>query len=115
VQNLLEFVLGSVPTAGSPLTLPVTVPSATALVIRFPRTDASESATTLTIQVSDDLQNWAPAMDIPVGAVSDLTGTLPGGATVQVTENDAADDSVEVTIPHGAAARKYARLRAVKP
>jgi fibronectin-binding autotransporter adhesin len=115
VLNLIEFVLGSSPTSSNPLTLPTASQTSTALVVRFPRTDASETASTLTIQVSDDLQSWPPALEVPVGAASDLTGTLPGGATVLITENAAAADEVEVTIPLGSATRKYARLRAVKP
>jgi autotransporter-associated beta strand protein len=114
VQNLLEFVLGSSPTAASTSALPTSVSVPNSLALSFSRADAAESLVTLTIQVSDDLQSWPPITEFTVPAASDLTGTLPVGATVIVTENGTAPDIVEVRIPQAAANKRFIRVKAVK-
>jgi autotransporter-associated beta strand protein len=114
LQNLLEFALGSSPTTGS-AAQPTTQPSTGNLVVSFSRSDASEGAATLSFQVSDDLSNWPAGSEFAIPATTDTSGTLPGGATVTVTENGADADTVVVTLPNGATGRKFARLKATQP
>jgi autotransporter-associated beta strand protein len=111
IDNLLEFVLGGNPTLSEPGIAPSVNASGSDLVVTFKRSDASElQPVTVKVQVSDDLSTWNPANDITIGAVGVPTPILPTNATYTVAENSAAADTIVVTIPKAAAAKKFARV-----
>lgn len=105
ISNLLEYVLGGVPSVASQTILPNSSVSATELVFSFKRSDASEVDTTQVVEVSSDLSNWSTV--IPVTAAS--------GGNVTVVENGAADDDVTITIAKGANTELFAHLKVTKP
>jgi autotransporter-associated beta strand protein len=105
ISNLLEYVLGGVPTVAAQTILPNSTTSATELVFSFKRSDASEADTTQVVEVSSDLINWSTV--IPVTAAS--------GGNVTVLENGVADDDVTVTIAKGVNTEMFARLKVTKP
>ena len=75
------------------------------LKFTFTRTDRSETSdVALRVQVSPDLIDWTTAPGYDIGAAS----VLPN---VMVTENGLGDDLIEVLIPQGSDAMKYARLK----
>jgi autotransporter-associated beta strand protein len=113
IDNLLEFVLGGNPTLSEPGIAPAVNASGSDLVVTFKRSDASElQPVTVKVQVSDDLSTWNPANDITIGAVGVPIPIPPTNATYTVAENAAAADTIVVTIPKAAAARKFARVEA---
>lgn len=114
IANLLEFVLGGNPTLSSSGILPVPANPGSALTLTFKRSDESEGDTTLTLQVSTDLTTWPAAADVIIGAASDTSGTLPGGVTYTVSENDGAPDDIIISIPNGSEPRKYTRIKATR-
>jgi len=110
LTNLQEFVLGGDPTISQQNVRPTVAASGSNLVLTFKRSDASELAPAIVtkVQVSDDLSNWnSPTNDIIIGAVD---GSGPNGATYTVAENGTASDTIVVTIPKGAAPKKFARV-----
>ena len=118
VSNLLEFVLGGDPTVDdSHAILASAVVSGSDLVVTFNRSDAAETAPAVTVmvQVSDDLGTWPAGNDIVIGAASDA-GPIGGtNASYTVTENGGAPDTIVVTIPNGAATRRFVRIAAIQP
>lgn len=114
IANMLEFVLGGDPTLSSSGILPVPASNGNALSLAFKRSDESEGDTTLTLQVSTDLTTWPAAAEVIIGTVSDTSGTLPGGVTYTVTENDGAPDDIIVIIPNGTEVRQYSRIKATR-
>ena len=64
------------------------------------------------MQVSNDLVTWNPADDISIGAGPNGTG--PNSVTYTVAENGGAPDTIIVTIPKGAATKKFARVVATQ-
>jgi autotransporter-associated beta strand protein len=114
LANLLEFVLGGNPTAGSDNVLPSPSNAGGNLTLTFKRNDDSEGDSTLTLQTSTDLASWPIASDIVIGAVSDTSGALPGGVTYTVNENGAAPDDVVITLPAGPDQRKFSRIKAAR-
>ncbi len=105
ICNLLEFVLGSSPIAASPTALPTQTTDGSNIAFHFKRSDASQTDTTLSVEISNGLGDWTSVPAIPVGASS--------GGAVTVTENGAADDDVTVLIPLGNAGHRFVRLKAI--
>jgi autotransporter-associated beta strand protein len=105
VPNVLEFVLGGNPLASDPLILPDPSQDATNFYFTFNRADESEAEVGLTFQYGSNLTGWT---DVAIGATS--------AAEVTITENDAAPDTVVVTIPKSSAVggKLFGRLNAVK-
>ena len=104
IPNLLEFVLGGNPTTNdSPSIRPTVSASGSDLVVTFNRTDLSETQpVTVKVQTSPDLVTWTNFATI--GAID--------GSGYTVAENAAAADTIVVTIPKAAAAKKFARVTA---
>lgn len=115
LNNQLEFVLGGDPTISQSGKRPAASNSGTNLVVTFDRSDESElQPAAVKVQVSNDLVTWSPADDIAIGNVGNA-GPIGGtGASYTVAENGAAPDTIVVTIPKGAAARKFARVVATQ-
>jgi len=112
LKNLLEFVLGGNPTINdTPSIRPSVAASGSDLVMTFKRSDASElQPVAVKVQVSSDLVTWNPADDITIGAIG---GSGPNSATYTVA-NNAGMDTIVVTIPKAAAAKKFARVVATE-
>ncbi len=118
LSNLMEFVLGGDPTVNdNPAVLPTVNASGSDLVITFPRSVASQlpPAVTVKVQVSDDLASWPTGNDIVIGASTDVGPIGGAGASYSVTPNGGAPDTIVVTIPKGAATKKFARVVADQP
>lgn len=116
LSNLLEFVLGGDPTTNdSPSVRPSVIADGSNLVVTFKRSDASElaPAVSVKVQVSADLVTWNPADDILIGAATNPGPIGDANASYTVT-NNAGLDTIVVTIPKGAATRKFARVVANK-
>jgi autotransporter-associated beta strand protein len=108
LANAIEYVIGSDPRYSNAGGLSVGTNSGN-LVLTFSRSDASEPPdVALMVEVSADLDDWSSLPNYTVGAT---TGTSSAG--VEVLENDAADDTITVTIPQGANARLFGRLRVI--
>ncbi len=113
LKNLMEFVLGGNPTLSQANIAPTASASGVDLVITFKRSDASElQPVAVKVQISDDLTFSTPANDILIGAVSVAVPIAPTGATYTVAEGAGVNglDTVTVTIPKAAAAKKFARV-----
>ncbi len=108
LANSLEYVFGTdprYPNPGGPTPSMV----GTDLVFTFTRTDDSETPDiSLVVQVSTNLGDWTTIPSYTIGAT---TGTSTLG--VMVAENDAADDTITVTIPKGSNVKTFARLKAI--
>ena len=112
LSNLLEFVLGGDPTTNdSPSVRPSVIADGSNLVVTFKRSDASElaPAVSVNVQVSADLVTWNPADDILIGAATN-PGPVGGANASYTVTNNAGLDTIVVTIPKGAATRKFARV-----
>jgi autotransporter-associated beta strand protein len=98
IQNLIEFVLGTDPTAASS-GLPAATLDGTDLVFSFTRSDAAEYLNPAA-EYSVNLQEW-----------------LPAAAPVTVSENGADPDTVEVRVPLSLAVngRLFVRLAVTLP
>lgn len=103
-NNLLEYTLGGDPNVVDRSILPAYSETETNVVFRFKRSDSSETDVTQTFQWSTDLQNWN---DMALGATS--------SANVEITENDADDDDVTVTIPKAGNSKMFGRLKVTSP
>lgn len=103
-NNLLEYTLGGDPNVADRSILPAYSETETNVVFRFKRSDSSETDVTQTFQWSTDLQNWN---DMALGATS--------SANVEITENDADDDDVTVTIPKAGNSKMFGRLKVTSP
>ena len=94
LEDSLEYVFGSDPKApdsSSPLTFAHN--ESGALVITFPRDDASETADTVVhVEAGDDLQNWPLVYQVRA-----TTATSSPGVTI--AENGAAADLITVVVP----------------
>jgi len=105
LTNAVEYVLGTDPrfsNQGGPVSSIV----GTDLIFTFNRKDSSETPDVgLRVEVSTDLTDWTSLPGYDVGATT--ASSSPG---VNVAENGANDDIITVTIPMGAAAKKFARL-----
>lgn len=110
ITNLMEFVLGGDPTINDiPSIRPTVIASGIDLVVTFKRSDMSElQPVAMKVQVSTDLSTWSPADDIIIGATG---GSGPNGATYTVDETGTLD-TIVVTIPKGAATKKFVRVHA---
>ena len=116
LSNLLEFVLGGDPTISQAGIAPTVITSGSDLVMTFKRSDASELAPAVSVKVelSTDLTFSTPADDITIGPVTDAGPIAPSGASYIVT-NSVGFDTIVLTIPQGAAPKKFARVKAVQP
>lgn len=116
IKNLLEFVLGGDPTISQADIAPTVTTSGSNLVMTFKRSDASELAPAVTVKVelSTDLSFSTPADDITIGPATDPGPIAPSGASYTVS-NSGGLDTITLTIPQGAAPKKFARVKAVKP
>lgn len=116
LSNLLEFVLGGDPTISQDDIAPTANVSGGNLELKFNRSDASElaPAVTVTVELSADLTFTTPADDITIGPASDLGPIAPSGASYTVV-NSGGSDTITVSIPQGAAPRKFARVKAIQP
>lgn len=105
LTNAVEYVLGTDPrfsNQGGPVSSIV----GTNLIFTFNRKDSSETPDVgLRVEVSTDLTDWTSLPGYDVGAT-----TASSSAGVEVAENGTNDDTITVTIPMGAAAKKFARL-----
>ena len=112
IPNLLEWILNSNPAVNSRSSLPQPATVSTNATFTFSRTDESEATTTLTAQWSGDLLNWH---NVPIGAVS--SGPDANGATVSVTENGTAPDTIVVSVPksNNPLGPIFIRLQATSP
>jgi autotransporter-associated beta strand protein len=115
VDNLLEFVLNGDPSVSDSGILPVLNVTATDFEFTYQRRDDSVSPeTTQTFQWGTTLATWPGSAVIPAAS-----GTV-GVATITVTAgtpNDAATDTVKVSIPKteaGGAGKLFGRLQVVK-
>lgn len=116
LSNLLEFVLGGDPTISQAGIAPAVTSSGGNLVMTFKRSDASELAPAVSVKVelSTDLSFSTPADDITIGPVTDAGPIAPSDASYTVT-NSGAFDTIVLTLPQGAAPKKFARVKAVQP
>ncbi|MGJ8641896.1 MAG: acetylxylan esterase [Luteolibacter sp.] len=116
MTNLLEFVLGGDPTTSEAGITPSISESNDDLVITFKRSNASKEspATTVTVEVSEDLNFTTPANDISIGDVSDAgpIGSLGASYTVSSIDNF---DTITVTIPIGSGSKMFTRVVATQP
>jgi autotransporter-associated beta strand protein len=101
LANVLEYVLGGNPTLSSAAVAPTGAVQGDDFVVRYFRSDASESDTQQTVWWSPDLLTWTP-VGIPASSA--------GAVTVQ--ENGAAADEITVTIPRNGGDRIFTRLEA---
>ncbi|MCU0797910.1 MAG: autotransporter-associated beta strand repeat-containing protein [Akkermansiaceae bacterium] len=106
IENGIEFVIGSNPTASTTSGLPAGQVSGGNLIFTFKRSDESEEFDVF-VEHGTSLLTWPGQIAIPAGAFSN--------AEVTVVNNDPGLDDVTVTIPMGTDARKFARLRADIP
>jgi hypothetical protein len=104
LANIAEFVLGGNPLVASPGVALAASRIGSDYVFDFDRVDASEGAVTVVFRYSTDLVTWT---DVAIGATSSTSGI----ANVQITENDAAPDSVVITIPAAGITRIFGRLQ----
>lgn len=113
LSNLLEFVLGGDPTISEAGIAPAASASGSDLVLTFKRSEAAFlDAVDVRVQVSGDLLTWNSADEILIEGTS---GSGPNGASYTVTPNSGTHlDSIVVTIPKGAATRKFARILATQ-
>jgi fibronectin-binding autotransporter adhesin len=116
LSNLLEFVLGGDPTISQAGIAPNVSDSGGNLVMTFKRSDASElaPAVTLKVELSTDLSFSTPADDITIGAITDAGPIAPSGASYTVS-NSGGFDTITLTVPQGAAPKKFARIKATQP
>lgn len=101
VANLLEYILGGNPGVSNSSIVPTGGIEGADYVVRFKRSDASESDTTQILQWGTDLDAW-----------NDISINPSPAANVEVEENGAADDDITVTIPRGANTKFFVRLKA---
>jgi autotransporter-associated beta strand protein len=116
--NLLEFVLGGDPTISQAAIAPTATAAGTDLVVSFKRSDASElsPATAVKVQLSADLVTWNPADDITIAPGNTGNPGPIGASNASYTiTNSGGLDTVTVTIPKAAAAKKFARVVATQP
>ena len=71
-------------------------------------------AVSVKVELSTDLTFSTPADDITIGPVTDAGPIAPSGASYIVT-NSVGFDTIVLTIPQGAAPKKFARVKAVQP
>lgn len=116
LSNLMEFVLGGDPTISQAGIAPAVTTSGGNLVMTFKRSDASELAPAVSVKVelSTDLSFSTPADDITIGPVTDAGPIAPSNASYTVT-NSGGFDTIVLTLPQGAAPKKFARVKAVQP
>ncbi len=116
LSNLMEFVLGGDPTISQASIAPAVSVSGGNLVMTFKRSDASELAPAVTVKVelSTDLSFSTPADDITIGATTDAGPIAPSGASYTVS-NSGGFDTITLTVPQGAAPKKFARIKAIQP
>ena len=113
IPNLLEFILGGLPNgsgASNTSILPSQTLTATDLVFKFNRVDASEGDVTLKVQWSSDLVTWGAPKEVTIGATD--------SGIVSIAENGGAADAVTVTIPRAgneANGKLFARLYVTRP
>ncbi|MEO8617697.1 MAG: hypothetical protein ABI600_21390 [Luteolibacter sp.] len=115
ISNLLEFVLGGNPTINdNPSIRPTVSASGSNLVIAFKRSDVSElQPVAVKVQISSNLSTWNPADDILIGPATNPGPVGSSGASYTVDETGALD-SIVVTIPKGAATKKFVRVVATE-
>ena len=110
IKNLMEYVLGGIPTGADTSIVPTQALDATNLVLTFHRSDLSESDTAVKVQWSADMVTWTDFVTVGAG------DNLPA---VDVTEDSpsAAIDTVVVTIPRAgreAGGKLFGRVKAIK-
>lgn len=116
LTNSLEFVLGGDPTISQPGISPSVVSgSGGDLVITFKRSDVSQLQPVIVkVQVSDDLAIWNPADDITIVGDANDPGPIGGTGASYTVDDSGALDTIVVTIPKGAATKKFARVVATQ-
>ena len=115
VSNGLEWVLGGNETTNDIGKLPTgTIDSLGNLVFTFVRDQQilTDSGTTVQIQVGTDLAGWTETYTVGVDTASS-TGSPGATGTVTVTPNTpvSGKDTITLTEPQGADAKKFARLQ----
>jgi hypothetical protein len=77
----------------------------------FQRSQASiDGATTLVIEVSDDLFTWNQ-LPSPYSVPDDATGFVPSGVTVEKNVPAFGFDTVTLRVPLAGKAKQYVRLK----
>lgn len=106
IADAIEFFTGSNPKTANPAN-PVTVTTSGGnVVFTFLRDDAAEvPGTTATVEIGSTLSSTWPTI-LSVGA-----DTASSSATVQVTENGSAPDTITVTRPRGSDIKIFGRLK----
>lgn len=97
--NRLEYILAGNPNSADASVAPQVSRSGGLMSLKFRRSDGSEISEALAMQSSVDLAVWPENSQAPVPAQTDLSGTLPHGATVTVQENGSEPDEVEWRLP----------------
>jgi autotransporter-associated beta strand protein len=106
LDNGIEFVIGSDPTAGTFSGRPSALLNGGYLQFSFKRTDASEGFDVY-VESGTDLQTWPGQQLVPVAEVT--------GPPVTVADNGAAPADVTVFIPMGTDPTKFGRLKVAIP
>jgi autotransporter-associated beta strand protein len=107
ISNLMEYVLGGSPIVPAQDILPTSSVNATEFVFSFKRSDDSENDSTQVVEIGSTLSNWTAVPIVPAGV-------LPAGVTIEVVENGAAPDTVNVKIDRSLNAASFARLKVVR-
>ena len=106
VANALEYILGGNPAQSSSGLAPTVSADAGSIVFTFDRVDASETSDIiLVVEAGTTLGTWPETFTIGATTASSSLG-------VEVQENEAAPDTITVTIQQGIVPAKFARLRA---
>jgi autotransporter-associated beta strand protein len=107
LDNGVEFVIGSDPTAATATGRPAATVIGGNLEFTFKRSDASE-AYAVSVELGTDLATWPTVYNIP--------GIATSGPVVYVTDNGpTTPDDVVVRVPMAPDTKKFARLKAVIP
>ena len=106
ISNLMEYVLGGIPTVGSEAILPTQALNPASLTFTYSRASSSLNDTTQVVEWTNDFVTWN---EIPVGPAS--------ADPVTIIANGNAPDTVIVTIPRSSELNGllFARLRVSSP
>ena len=106
IPNLMEYVLGGIPTVGSEAILPTQALNPGGLTFTYSRASSSANDTTQVVEWTNDFVTWN---EIPVGPVS--------ADPVTIIANANAPDTVIVTIPRSSELNGllFARLKVSSP
>jgi autotransporter-associated beta strand protein len=111
VANALEYVLGGSIASNDAPNLPTISTNGGNMQFHFQRSQASiDGATTLVIEVSDDLFTWNQ-LPSPYSVPDDAAGFVPSGVTVEKNVPAFGFDTVTLRVPLAGKAKQYVRLK----